>query len=425
MFRVPGKGLEEEGYYNLFPIHGVNIWGQYMEFPDSKFPMNRPAAGIFPDRRPRYIPTNHPLRQDKTKAEGLIESFLPGINLNYLKLGIAAIGFSQGRDIIPLVFCTGKSGAGKSAIPMLAAGFCGMIGSEVPYQQSWERYRQGIMQSLGTTSLIVTNEILKEGAKFKLDGKTTLDPFLSLTVGSRTHVMYQGPMEIPRAFAQFVTDISLDQAIKADIQHGRRWIMVNLERRVPDWKRTLNSSGVSNLSLIRNHSSMMAEAADCVVSEVIDKYFKKPMVMEDIAKDLGFDLLMHTSDYQDNVRLMKDFFHLVNKAPALTGNDLKKFSGRGWKKIVRDYVEGDELSETWTMLANDKKDGWIRSRFIEAEDWNAVLEIPYELCRILVEIKNYGNNVVYVRFKNEPVENPTAVNAEILGSITSGPEIVV
>lgn len=416
-YRIPGD-IDKFGYYNLFPIRGMDLWGVHLEYPANKFPFHLPNTAIDPDKRPKYVPKNK--RMSIETAMGHIEKVLPGIDFNYFGYCIAALAFVQGNDQILLTFVSGYSGSGKSTIPLLAAAAVGQAPVPNPFVANWERYRQGIIQALDNTQLFITNEIEKDCQKYKITPKAAFDSYLSLEFNSYSHILYQGAVKIHRGFAQFATDISLNREVKADIQHGRRWVYIHLNKRLPDWKRTLNLAGVSQPALLRNHSGELADALDAYVSHILDEHFRSPRVWEDIADSFGYKYLMNTSDYKEQISELRRFFELVCSASEITGALGSRLPGRGWKAISKDYTEKDELSEAWGALADNRLDKWFSSNKILAEDWNAVMSVPHKDGYIIFEAKKFNDKTLFVRFKGDNSEQPTRVNSELVARLPTG-----
>jgi hypothetical protein len=69
----------------------------------------------------------------------------------------------------------------------------------------------------------------------------------------------------------------------------------------------------------------------------------------DVARDLGFKLLMDDSTARDKEDWIRTLYSLICSAPAITGAAARRVRGEpGWKQI--NPANGGELAEAWAIL---------------------------------------------------------------------------
>ncbi|MHB1424979.1 MAG: hypothetical protein ACYC3I_17540 [Gemmataceae bacterium] len=208
--------------------------------------------------------------------------------------------------------------------------------------------------------------------------------------------MYVGPLLLGRLPAFTLTDIYCPQEVRDDIQLARRISYVRLPSRV-DWETPLTQyAGGKGIEMFRTFGQQEADAANAVLSYVIDRYFQRPMTLREIAHDLGYSTLEESDDFDDPRELMRRFFELVCAAPdRLNDSDRRRWKGRGWKKIQR--YEETELADLWRQLADGEGEAYTRSRRCREMDWGLLL--GREGLSIKFEVTSCSHSTVAVRFK--------------------------
>src|SRR5262249_26901220 len=146
--------------------------------------------------------------------------------------------------------------------------------------------------------------------------------------------------------------------VRCDIQMGRRFVYVHLDR-VVYWQHQVDNNGIERWRAARQEH---ADAANAVVSHVIDEFFSgtDPTVFEDIARALGFGLLNEGVDTgldprEDLLRL----FEACCSPPAVVAPE-GKWKGRGWRLINKGAA--DPVSDAWRSVCDDHGDGFTSSR---------------------------------------------------------------
>lgn len=401
--------LEEYGYPNISFLRGCKIYGQFIPYKDNEI-VKIVIKKKFDKCKPEYVPLSKRMQPDE--YWGLIESEFPGLDKNYVRLLLAAKGASEGRLAqCPFLLVTGPAGSGKSTTPAIAAGICGDTSSQPIWVPHIDRFRQSLMDASRDSGFVVVDEVFKYADRARLSATQALDPMLSLTEDSRSHVMYVGSVPFGRLPVFVLTDINIPREVESDIQLSRRFTFYRLTRQ-NFWTDNLVKNRIQP-NEFRLISADHKLAADCILSEVIDSYFRFPMPLTQIAAHLGIQSLEEYSEDIDNTAdMMKRFYEEVCKAPLLEGTDATRYKPQwGWKRI--DRIHESTLSNVWGDLCDGQlPETWIRSRAIESADWSKIVGTPFA---IQCEIRPYKGVTVYVRFRScDSPKTPKWVNGKDL-----------
>lgn len=399
--------LEDYGYPDITFIRGCKIYGNFLPYRNENIKVV--IRKEFRKCEPKYLKLSD--RMPSEHAWELLDSTFPGIDHNYLKLLIAAKGASEGRLAqCPYLLITGPSASGKSTTPQIAAGICGDKAEEPIWVPQVDRFRQSLMDAARDSSYIIINEVFKLASHARLTPKQALDPLLSLTEDSRSHVMYVGSVPFGRLPVFVLTDINFPTEVETDIQLSRRFTFYRLQAR-NYW-----SDSLINLN-IRPHEFRLisfehALAADTILSEIVDEFFRVPTSLDEISRRLYIPTLEQYSEEIDSSKNnLKRFYELVCNAPKLMGTDLIKKPGNGWKRI--DRLTQSPLNECWMDICDgNTNEDWGKSRLVESQDWSKILgeKIP-----IMVDIKRERSSIVFVRFRSaDSAKHPTWINGEKL-----------
>ena len=366
-FRQP-ISLERYGYFPIRPVWGCSIatvhpfavspdaWSTDVVFYP---PMLRQAhMQVF---RPRYVPE---LKRDTEVAWKLIEAAFPGVNRNYLKLLIAAKGCVEAKSGMPtMLFVSGCTAASKSATVKLAASICGDRVSVVEYVANPERRGQMLLAAKERCSFLLCDEVNKSGADAGKSASQTMQYILNLDPNASAHKLYVGQVEIGSLPVFVWTDTTLPEDIRDHAQIARRLTWVELTGRV-DWKDSLRNTGVLSPDRFRVSSEQHAQAANVVLSDVIDEFFSESPDFHAIATTLGFQRVEDyaTTGADEQVRT---FFAAVCRTldadPRVTGEP-------GWVEI--DEKHETDLVRAWESVRDENGFG---SRLIEERDLKRVL----------------------------------------------------
>lgn len=407
---------EQHGYPNIEFLRGVQIFGHHLKYRNNVV-YKRVITKSLRGNPPQYLSKTK--RMPEKQYNNLFTDEFPGLEMDYLKLLVAAKGVSEGQTSqCPYLLINGPSGSGKSTVPHLAAGICGDKAEEPIFLPDVLRFRQSLMDSAQASSFVVVNEIFKMAKMAKLSPVQALNPMLSLTPDSRSHVLYVGSVAFGRLPVFVLTDIDTPKEIWDDIQISRRFICYDLQRR-NYWEDTFTSRGIRphEFRLISHEHAL---ACDSLLSDVIDTFFTRPMSLKDIAQALGGNSL-EAEGMLDNVKdeTLKRFYKLVCDAPLLTGSDASRYAPHaGWKRINKG--EQNELSQVWQELT-DAPEVFSESRVAGSTDWSTLLgiELPPDANGkrrgIKLSITPFTTNSIYVRFVNGDCKrNPNWVNGKII-----------
>lgn len=406
--------ITDSGYPDISFLRGCRIYGQFLPYRDSE----NIKVIIRPEFRncvPQYLPAHK--RMPSTDAWGFLEQEFRGIDRGYVKLLIAAKGASEGRLAqCPFMMVTGVSGAGKSTTVHIAAGICGDKADEPIFHPYPDRFRQGLMDAARNSGFVCVNEIFKGASDAKMEPVSALNPMLSLTEDSRSHVLYVGSVPFGRLPVFVLTDIKIPEQVEQDAQIARRFIFYRLPTS-NNWQDNIVAKGIRPHEfrlLSYEHNS----AADSILSEVIDEFFQEPIPLYQIAERLqggqsDSSAIVERDRTQERMRQLYD---LVCNAPAMTDkNPFGYTATQGWKLI--DRSKSSELIDVW----NDLCDGiepkmWCQSRSIDSTDWTKILGTEHV---VTCEAKAHKSMThVAIRFRsNDSARKPWWVNGKPLRTV--------
>lgn len=395
--------LYDYGYPAVTIVRGMKVWGQHLTYSDPRRVNLVIGEG-------RYLPVG--ARATAPEIRSTYEDVFPGINWEYLQLLICAKGCAEGAvGKPPLIIVDGPAGAAKTGTCQVAASTLGDKVGEVQYTSNTERLRQSVMEAILRGSYCVCNEIMKDGGRSGLTPVQSLDPILNLTPDSMSHAMYVGPVPLGQLPVMVFTDVTIPPEIREDTQLARRLIHVRLYNRL-EWDAPMLASGLGSAADFRRSSRQRSYAADSLVSNLIDEYFNTETNFGDIARQLGFNALENSTEYDDPDILLNRFFHLVDGGPELPEGYRSWLSGPGWTLIRRN--DSSELAETWRTLCDGEGVAFSRSRKVMERDWRMLLKSK-STEPIVFECKSHREiGVIAVRFRTGSAKRPTAVNAKVL-----------
>jgi hypothetical protein len=412
------KDLGPRGYKNINVVHGYKLGSVFLaeNTNATTAAVVNPTLKALSNRAlPRYVPVSKRMPPDEAWA--LVESVLPRIDRTYIRLLIASFGCAQEtmRGLLPVVFASGPSAAGKTAMAQVACGIIGArVGAEATFDPEPAKFRAGIFSGGQQGPVVVLNELLKDATRgrFKLTTREALDFLLNLTPHSESHILYKGPAKMGRLPGIVITDTVLPANLNEETQLARRMRVISVTGRKDEWRSTIARAGITDLHLIRTVSDQMARACDSVMSSVIDDFFSIPMTWDDISDSLGVKTAETSDDFVDTTPWLRELFRLVCSAPPLSERESKLYA-RGYKKVSRCTTPGEEESDlcaVYSMFVDGPGGDWASSRKLMEKDWSGVLKTDE-----VVKLDLRGDTAaVYLRFRVGPAKTPTRVNEEIL-----------
>jgi hypothetical protein len=415
-YMLQGHTLDCYGYDNLRVIHGFRMTKQYMPATETQVGVLAPELRGSP-RAPRYL--RRATRKPVEWAEGVYERLFPGISWPALRMQVCAAGVSQemSRGLHPLSFIAGPSGSSKTSTVKLAAGMLGASATEVTYNRDTERFKRAIADASGRSAFALCNEFVKEFKRENARGvriEQVLDVFLTITPETTNHVLHVGPRPLGRLPAITITEPSCPLALARNQQVARRFRLLKLYNMKSQWKQTFADLGLGTdqLHLYRLKDAELAEAADVIMSDLVDRYFSMPGVKwDDMADSLGVPTIDAHPDFESPNPLRQEFYRLVCEAPELEEPRLKRKYAAGYKRIHSGDVESD-LVDIWNHFCDGQGDAWGRSQRLEEADWNGLIGVPPGV-DVQLDVGSDGAGSVYVRFRVGPTKNPVYVNETI------------
>jgi DNA polymerase bacteriophage-type len=413
--------LSAHGYPRLVAVRGMRVFGQWQRYPDPHtVPVVMLPAFLQPEAmrlyRPRYVPRSK--RMPLSKAEAILEGSFPGLHHNYLKLLIAARGCAEGGvGPPPRIAVDGPSGAGKDTTVKIAAALLGDTHRDVPWVPSVVELHRGLFEAAQTAGLVTSSEVLKMVRGRGGDLLARLNAFLTFDRGLIVRPLYIGPVSVRQTPALILTNISFPPEVRFDVQVGRRFAYVHLER-VVYWQHQVDNNGIERWRVARQEH---ADAGNAVVSHVIDEFFAGTggaIVFEDIARALGFGLLNEGVELGLDPR--EDLLRLYEAccSPQAVVAPEGRWRGRGWRLVSKGAQ--DPLSVAWWAVCDNPGDGFTSSRRVKEADWAGVLgaAAPVE-CDLLLN----GGSTLGIRFRSGGARSHALrVNGEIeRGECPPGP----
>lgn len=410
------RRLDELGYSDLTPVHGMQMWGRKLPYSADTIPFLDRFLHLPADRRPKYIGKEKRTADVISASWGLLEHTFPGIDRKFVKTLIALRGVTESGSSNVYLCVYGPAQSGKSTTTAIVAGLLGDKHGEVPYQKDTTRFRQAINDVVSSGSFVVVDEIFKTALKEKQTFRQAMDCVLTLTKNSRTHQLYVGSVPMPSNAVFVFTDIEIPQEVRDDIQLARRLIYLRLLERI-DWRESMNAVGLDKPENFRRLSPEHAFAADVICSECCDEYFTESRSLTELVALCGAEFLENSRDFTDPIDLLKRLWEVTLAAPPLSEPDSSRIAGEGFRKISQGEV--NELRDIWDQLADGLTGKeWKYSRRISEIDWSALLTKHYATHKlpkgITVDIRHYKDATVYLRFRLGHFDRPTATNGDIL-----------
>ncbi len=413
------KDQSARGYKNINVVHGFKLASVFL----GDYYRNTTVAVVNPDLKeyttrglPKYvIPSKRMPIED---AWQLVETVLPKIDRVYITGLLVAFGCAQEtrRGLLPIVFASGPSAAGKTAMAQVAAGIAGArVGAEATYHPEQDKFRAGIYEGGQQGPVVVFNELLKDSTRGrnKITVREALDFVLNLTANSTSNMNYKGPVKMGRLPSLVITDTVVPEGIHEQRQLARRVRHHPVRGLKEEWKNTIAAAGVTDLHLLRTASDAVACACDAIMSDTIDTYFALPSTWDEMADQIGIKTLEHSDQFLDRTPWMRELFRLTCEAPELTGRESKLYAD-GYKKITRGAGgpgdDEDNLTCVYSQFADGPGSDWGQSRRLMERDWSSILRVddPVEL-----DLRA-ASGCVYLRFRMGPAKKPIKTNAQIV-----------
>ncbi len=416
-FFCQGHDLTERGYGNLSVVHGARLARQFL--PPSK---EAQVAVLAKDlrgspRAPQYRRRSE--RKTVSWAEGVFERYFPGLCWTAVRSQVCAAGVAQETrlGLHPMTFLSGPSGAAKTTTVKLAAGILGSAAPEVSYHRDEEKMKRGISEAGRRGAFALCNEFLKDHQRMnnnRFDPRAALETVLTLTPEVQIHVMYVGSRPLGRLPAVVFTEPRCPYMLRDYRQISRRVRTVQLFGAKEAWRESLAALNLTpdTIHLYRLRDAELAEAADVILSDLIDNYFAVPMTWDAIADSLCCPTIENSPEFDDPKPAMREFFELVCTAPELTDPRLQKKYSSGYKRIDRNSIENGDtaLLDIWNQFCKGPNAEWFQSSVLEEADWSGLIGSKHD---VRLDLKGDGVGSVYVRFRVGPVKNPTYINDTI------------
>jgi hypothetical protein len=335
-----------EGVPELVHLRGAKMWGQFLDYPDLGHMVYRVQHKSRSKHPYQYVPASDRMGDDEV-CDHLLK-WLPGLDLRYLKLCIAARGYAESVPAMPaIILAYGNSGSGKTTTPRIAAAICDDESFAMSNIDDDGRWAEAFGEYSRTAGIIIFDEA------FKMNRPTQLrERLISLNRNFSYRALYVGPVTRELDNVIVCTGITIPVELLESEQLGRRAVAIQLQQQELQWQHQALS-----IESWRD-DPLKAYVSNCLVSHIIDSYFTERMdFLTQIAPDLGVESLREHAAKGEGVdmkKLLRRFIEMLVKRPMTD-------QGRGWRTINRN--ESSDLHDVWTdMLCDDQSlDGWARS----------------------------------------------------------------
>ncbi len=310
-----GSNLSDLGVASMVPLRGLDM--------AERVRLMRPVPD---DRVLAVLPANPPINlrrvvtaDELAEARAVVEGRFRGICWNYLLLGIAAKGCVQqslGVDT-PRILAMGPTAAGKTQTAKLANILTGEPPNVYKFREDEERVKRSYFDGSMAGSIVIFDEFEKI-AKRLPEGQL-LEYMLLFETGVKAHLLHKGEFIVEMPAAVVLTCIDPPDAVFAQAEIGRRWVLVDVgagSDKPVDWVSSSLSNGVEYWLTQGYHIEEHRKARDTIVSWVVKKYFDgdKEWTFLEIAADLGFKTLDKSGESQDE--RYAELYRLVESLPV-------------------------------------------------------------------------------------------------------------
>lgn len=408
--------LADRGYPPIDTIHGYSLRKRHLaDTGDTAlveiYPETLRKAG--PQFMPEYVPAS---RRKLEASWKLIEKIMPSIDRELVTLVMCAIGNAQETvlGMHPKLFVAGAAGSAKTTTPKIAAAILGSHVADFAFKADEHRWGQQMWKTNREGGLVMFNEIIKDTERANrgrsISAAEPFLPLLNVTPEAHANVPYVGSRPYGRLSAFVLTEPSLPTSLRDEMQVARRmwyWRVKGLK----NWSDSFRAAGMSGALGLRLVSPAVAQACNDIMSDVIDRFFSKPMSWEEMADAHKCQNIARSDEFEDVTPFLRELFRLVCLAPDITNKALAKKYPR-YKQISRASEGTDDgpLAAVYGMFADGRGSEWLQSRKLTEKDWTHVLGTDKD---VKLNLTTDGSNV-YIRFIVGRLHAPTHVNGEIV-----------
>lgn len=409
-----GHDLDRRGYANLNVINGFSLSKQFLPTPPQAL-VSVLQKEVREQGAPRYV--TGVTQESEEAAWAVLERLVPGIDRIAVKALICATGCAQETRLgmAPMLFFAGGTGVAKTSTGIFAMGILGTKATAVQYHAQDERLKQSIKEAAVSSGLVVANEFLKDAMRMlkRNDPQAAFDSLLTMTPDTQSHVMYVGSRTLGRIPGIVITEPHLPVQIAEYRQIARRFRYRILHGEKTTWGETFAQIGlgVDQGHLFRMKDKVLADAADVILSSIINQFFSSPLTWDNMADTLGVYKIQDHPDLPDSTDRLLEFFKEVCAAPEISDARLRRKHVAGYKKITRNDTQSDQEERLHDLYADfsDAAD-WHMSKLLNEKDWAALVGSAEP---VSFDLRGDGAGSVFVRFRTGPARFPKGVNDQI------------
>lgn len=388
--------LTRHGYPPITQIRGVQFTANQTLPPNKLFMTVYPKAlrhEHMKRQRPQYLPPGKRLTEGQ--AWGVIERAYPGVNRAAITLLLIARGCTEAcSGMTPMLFLSGPTGSGKTGSTHLAAAIAGDVAKSVVYRRDPAEVRMALLTAKRGGGFALLDEYLKGAAREKHTACEAMETLLGFTPDTQVRELYVGYVDMNELPVCCWADTTLPAEVQQHSQIARRLIHVPMPERL-HWEPHLKREGIYFPGDLRtNGSSEFIEAANAILSAVIDQWFPPgpPTDFFEAARAIGFRPVEENNLAAEKEEQIRRLFKLVCELPEPSEQDRKRYPGPGWK-VIQLTAEG-EAQFLWLSLADPGNHS--SSRAVSEADLKAVLQLS---AVAECETKLYGQKL-FIRFRS-------------------------
>jgi hypothetical protein len=380
MFESNGD-LSDYGYPFLEPIRGADI-ARLIPMSDGNEQSSKGIPALIPSDQPFRYQNQSARTESKFDYKEHIKKRFPGVNIDLLKLLIAAKGFCQrSASEPPRLLITGQSGGGKTATVLLAAVITRDSMGKLPIDTDPEKFIRNYATEAKRNGYVFSDEV----AKSRLSPTDLCARLLHVSRETTYHQLYVGSTRVGRLAVHVMADTLVPRAMREEVQLARRIVHADLGAGVNqatiDWRveGDIDQWLTTHYDAARNRT-----AADMLVSEVMDEVSFEGETFEGYAKRRGFNLLRDASDGVDGDAAFKELFmQAINTPDCVQG----QWKGPGWKVFTVDDHQSP-LAKAFRECTEDAEKG--DHQMITGRQWGQVLRIPGLVCDVSPHRRKVG-----------------------------------
>jgi hypothetical protein len=327
---LSGIDLSPHGYPPVLPLIGIDLRGKEYVWnlrAGIVADVDRGAVRVVVEAKeaPFRERTKDCLPEDEVRRE--LERQFPGLNYNFLKLLIAAKGYSQRQpDLPPFIFVHGVTRSGKNATVDLAAEIaCDRVYTPAGTPKDGDEFMRFVGKACDAYGYLFIDEVTKD-TRFTPDDLQAR--ILAIRGGGQFRELQTGPRTFGLIPAVVLADVHQPPIFRESAQLASRVVTVSLGDGANgiNWRETCDTGDIRGWRA--GGFGKNALIADSLVTIVLRDVMSKHETFPAAAAALGFPLMRDADDGIDRYAGHRELFKVVCGLPAKPVP--ARWSGPGW-----------------------------------------------------------------------------------------------